>query len=351
MEIGFIYILAIIVFWGALLAGSFSTLLIAPLLKKFQFYKQADRKTTLYGTKAVEFEKIRKREEGATKKMPVSRVGGITFIPTLIIITAFITPALQSEIFLLAVLSVLAVTLVMLYDDLADIGVLPRKPIRIRVRLTLFSLIALLCGYALTKFLPAGLTFLPFMPFENVLLPATILALLFMLWCLFWQISSVIDGVDGLSGTIFLLLFSGTTILSVMQKNPEALLLSALSMGILFPWLYVNVAPAKAYLTETGITLLLMLFSIITFLLAVGTEGGDGLWVGILFGAVLIATWLSNILQLWYRKKTGKKLFRIAPLHHHFEALGIPGSSVVLRYMLVTFLLVIAGLSLAFLFG
>ena len=44
-------------------------------------------------------------------------------------------------------------------------------------------------------------------------------------------------------------------------------------------------------------------------------------------------------------KKTGKRLLRIAPLHHHFEALGIPGCSVVLRYVLVTVLSVFAGLS------
>ena len=309
-------------------------------------YKKSDRKETLYGTKAVEFERIRKQEEQELKRVPVSRVGGLTFLPTIIIITGFLSGTLHSDLFVVVVLTVLAITLVMLYDDLVDIGIIARKAIRIRTRLGLFAVITLFCGYFLSYLLPTTLTFLPIPLFETIAVTPILFAILFMLWCLFWQISSIIDGVDGLSGTIFLLLFSGTTVLSLLQGNNEALLLSAMGGGMVIPWLFTNFAPARAYLTETGITFLLILFSCITFILATGSEGGDGFWVGGIFGIVLIATWMSNIIQLWYRKKTGKKLFRIAPLHHHFEALGIPGSSVVLRYMLVTFLSVIAGISL-----
>ena len=205
-------------------------------------------------------------------------------------------------------------------------------------------------GIGLSLLLPNTITFLPSDIFFGVPV-GMFLPVLFVAWYIFWQASSMIDGIDGLAGSIFLILFMGTALLSVLQEHPEAFLLSALSAGITVPWLFVNYAPAKAYLTETGITILLMFFTIITFLLGSGESAGNGLWVGGIFGGVLIATWLSNVLQLAYRKQTGKKLFRIAPIHHHFEAIGIPSGAVVSWYMLVTVLCVIAGLSIVFFIG
>ena len=277
------------------------------------------------------------------KKQPVSRLGGLTLLPTLIAVGVGIALYLGSPLLLVCVLSVVAAVLLMIYDDCIDVGIVKRPPLRIRSRLTLLAGVALVSGYALYNLLPAYLTFLPFAPFEVVFV-GVLLVPLFALWCIFWQLSSVIDGIDGLSGSVFLVLFAGTTALSLLQGNNEAFILSVLGVGALIPWLYINYAPAKAYLTESGITLLIFLFAIISFLLGIG-DPGHGIWAGCLFGAVLIASWCSNILQLLYRKKTGGKLFRIAPIHHHFEAMGIPSSAVVLRYTLVSFICVVAGLS------
>lgn len=340
--------LGIAVFWSAVGIGVGVTTYVIPILKKMQAQKKEDRKETLYGTEAVEFNKIRKAEEQEVKKEPVARIGGLTLLPTVLCIGLVVAWLLQSLVLVLSIALVVAVAAVALYDDLLDIGLLRGQVWRARKRLLLLGSVAFVGGIGLYQLLPATVTFLPFLSFEQVSVGLWF-PVLFAAWYVFWQASSMIDGIDGLSGSVFLLLFFGTAILSVLQGNVDAFMLSALGAGVVVPWLFVNYAPAKAYLTETGITILLMLYALISFLLGSGTYAGDGLWVGGIFGIVLIATWVSNVLQLLYRKKTGKKLFRIAPLHHHFEALGLPGCAVVTRYMLVTILSVVGGLSLLFL--
>ena len=332
------------VFWSSVVMGFGVTALMIPFLKRMRAEKESDRKETLYGAEAVEFNKIRKSEEQEVKKEPVARIGGLTMLPTIIFIGLCVAWLTQSVLFSISISIIVAVALVALYDDLLDVGIVAGTSWRIRKRLLLLGLVALVGGIGLDTALPNIVTFLPFEPFVGVAV-GIFFPLLFAAWYIFWQVSSMIDGIDGLSGSIFLVLFFGTAMLSVLQANPEAFLLSALGAGVVVPWLFANYAPAKVYLTETGITILLMLFALISFLLGSGAVAGDGLWVGGIFGVVLIATWVSNVVQLLYRKKTGKKLFRIAPLHHHFEALGMPGAAVVSRYMLVVVLCVLGGLS------
>ena len=351
-------VLLIVVFWSTVVVGSVVTAGMLPVLRATGMYKKADRKKTLYGTEATEFRKIKEREEEGIKKDPVPRVGGLLLIPTILLIgiplglflsspTFLGSPVFSgSHAFILSILAVTAVFLVALYDDLTDIGILKCRHLRVRERLLLMGAVAFVFGYGFAVHVIDTVTLLPFSPFEFMQLSPVVVGILFAVWCVFWQVSSIIDGIDGLSGSIFLALFFGTLILSVLHNNPETAVLSVLGLGVLVPWLAVNYAPAKVYMTETGITICIMLFAVITFLLSADSAGGDGLWSACIFGIVLIATWVSNILQLLYRKKTGKKLFRIAPLHHHFEAIGIPAGSVVLRYTLATFLCVALGLSL-----
>lgn len=231
-------------------------------------------------------------------------MGGLVLLPTVVLVGGALAYYLASDILLIVIMTITAVVLVMLYDDLIDIGIIKRSPFRIRLRLFLFTVITFICGVALAPFLPNTITLLPFGLFENISVTPLYIAVLFTLWCLFWQTSSIIDGVDGLSGTVFLVLFAGCAVVSIVQGNGIVLLLSLMSVSMLIPWLFANYAPAKAYLTETGITILILLFAISTFLLAGGA--GAGIWIAFIFGAVLIATWVSNVLQLLYRKKQVK---------------------------------------------
>jgi len=75
--------------------------------------------------------------------------------------------------------------------------------------------------------------------------------------------------------------------------------------------------------------------------------GGVGISVLPVIGALLVATVASDIAQVISKKFFGRKLLRIAPLHHHFEALGWPGTKVVMRYWVLSIVFAFAGAIIA----
>ncbi len=76
---------------------------------------------------------------------------------------------------------------------------------------------------------------------------------------------------------------------------------------------------------------------------------GDGHGISLLFivGLPLIITVLSNVIQISYKKAYGRKFFKIAPLHHHFEAIGWPSYKVTMRYWIISIVCALIGVALA----
>jgi phospho-N-acetylmuramoyl-pentapeptide-transferase len=76
---------------------------------------------------------------------------------------------------------------------------------------------------------------------------------------------------------------------------------------------------------------------------------GDGIGVAVLpiIAFPLTATVFTSVLQVAWKKVFKKKLFRIAPIHHHFEAVGWPSYKVTMRYWIITIIASIFGLSIA----
>ncbi len=75
--------------------------------------------------------------------------------------------------------------------------------------------------------------------------------------------------------------------------------------------------------------------------------GGVGIAVLPIIGALLVATVASNILQVFWKQFFGRKLLRVAPLHHHFEAIGWPGYKVVMRYWVLSVVFAFLGVIVA----
>ena len=65
----------------------------------------------------------------------------------------------------------------------------------------------------------------------------------------------------------------------------------------------------------------------------------------VLIGGLFVVEALSVIIQVAWYKRTGKRVFRMAPIHHHFEQLGWPESTVVIRFWIVSIVLALAGLA------
>jgi phospho-N-acetylmuramoyl-pentapeptide-transferase len=152
--------------------------------------------------------------------------------------------------------------------------------------------------------------------------------------------------VDGLSGGVFASIFSAYAVIAAHNTQYDLAAFCAMIVGSLLAFLWFNIPPARFYMTETGtmaLTLTLAVVALMTDML----DGGVGIAVFPIIALPLVVTVLSVVMQMLYRKVTGKKLLKIAPLHHHFEAIGWPSYKVTMRYWVVSVVCALLGTLLA----
>ena len=101
-------------------------------------------------------------------------------------------------------------------------------------------------------------------------------------------------------------------------------------------------------MSDTGTMALTLCIATIAFMTD-NLGGGVGIAVLPVVGGLLVVTVASDIAQVAWKRLFGRKLFRIAPLHHHFEAIGWPGPKVVMRYWIISVVLAFFGVILALL--
>jgi phospho-N-acetylmuramoyl-pentapeptide-transferase len=158
--------------------------------------------------------------------------------------------------------------------------------------------------------------------------------------------SGVIDGIDGLSGGVFASIFASYAVIAFAQNQIDLAAFCATVVGGLLAFIWFNIPPARFYMSDTGTMALTLAIPVVAFMT---DDLGEGIGVAVLpvIGALLVATVASDVLQLIWKKAFGRKLFRIAPLHHHFEAIGWPGEKVVMRYWVLSIIFAFLGVILA----
>ncbi len=171
----------------------------------------------------------------------------------------------------------------------------------------------------------------------------------FVLVALSIYASSVIDGIDGLSGGTFMFIFTAYAGIALYQNQIDLAAYCATIVGGILAFLWFNVPPARFYMTETGIMALTMTLTIVAFMTdTIG--GGEGVSILPVIGFLLVVTVVSDIVQVASKKILKRKVFKIAPIHHHFEAIGWPGEKVTMRYWILGFVFAIIGILLAIAF-
>ena len=161
--------------------------------------------------------------------------------------------------------------------------------------------------------------------------------------------SSVIDGIDGLSGGVFLFIFAAYAGISFFQMQYDIAAFCATIVGGILAFLWFNIPPARFYMTETGVMALTMTLTVVAFMTDT-LGGGEGVSVLPIIGFLLVVTVASDIIQVVAKRMFKRKVFLIAPLHHHFEALGWPAAKVAMRYWVLGFVFAIIGFLLAIAF-
>lgn len=158
--------------------------------------------------------------------------------------------------------------------------------------------------------------------------------------------SGIIDGIDGLSGGVFASVFASYAFIAYYQSQINLAAFAATIVGAILAFLWFNIPPARFYMTETGTMGLTLTIAVLAFMTDI-KGGGIGIALLPLIGALLVVTVISNVIQVLSKRLFGKKVFKIAPLHHHFEAIGWPGYKVTMRYWILSILFAFAGLILA----
>jgi phospho-N-acetylmuramoyl-pentapeptide-transferase len=160
--------------------------------------------------------------------------------------------------------------------------------------------------------------------------------------------TNLTDGLDGLAAGCGAVVFTGMA-LQLMARghggDPSLAAFCAAMAGCWIGFLSQNRHPARVFMGDTGSLAMGAALSAVALL-------SNSLWPLLLMGGVFLAESLSVILQVWVFKATkgpdgqGKRILRMAPLHHHFELGGLSEQGVVLSFWGASLLLVVLGLAL-----
>lgn len=337
-------------------------ILLAPFLThflyKYRVWKKVTRKTALDGSHAVEFEKLRTTVHTGTETS-TPRMGGILIWASVTIVTLCIwslarftsVPLFEKLDFLsrsqtwIPLFALLAGAGMGFINDLLDIHPTGEKGVSLRVRLLFVTLVSLFIGYwfhvklgVVSIGIPGGAVFM---------LGAFIVPL-FILVALGIYAGGVIDGIDGLAGGIFSIAFMAYAGIAYFQNQVNLAAFCATLTGAILAFLWFNIPPARFWMTETGTMGLTMTLAVVAFM--TDTLGnGYGVAALPIIAFPLVVTVLSNVIQVASKKFRGKKIFRIAPLHHHFEAIGWPPYKVTMRYWILSIICAIIGMTIALL--
>ena len=201
-----------------------------------------------------------------------------------------------------------------------------------RTRLSIAVLVGALCGFWFyTKLDVSSVSF----PIIGSIFVGWLLVPIYAFVTSAIYSSGVIDGLDGLAGGVFAVAFASYGVIAFFQHQINVAAFCTTIVGAILAFLWFNIPPARFYMSETGSMALTLTLAVIAFMTDTVTDG-HGLSVLPLVALPLTLTIASVVIQKVSKKlRNGKKVFLIAPVHHHFEAIGWPAYKVTMRYWIV----------------
>lgn len=162
---------------------------------------------------------------------------------------------------------------------------------------------------------------------------------LFVLVMIATYSGGVIDGLDGLAGGAFAIIFAAFGGIALFQGQVDLAAFCIVVVGTLLAFLWFNIPPARFYMGETGVLGLTAALTVVAFLT-------DSILVLPVIGFLLVVASGSVILQLLSKKFLGRKLFLAAPIHHHFEAKGWPHYKITMRFWVIGVVAALIGVAI-----
>jgi phospho-N-acetylmuramoyl-pentapeptide-transferase len=333
----------------AFFVGLALTPIVAHYLYKCKAWKKQSVQIALDGKDAPISRRLHKDEE---KKVP--RMGGIIIWLSAVITILFFwflaefftSTATEKLNFLsrnqtwLPLFTLIAASIVGLVDDILVVqnkGGHIAGGLSLRTRIFIVLTIGAIGGWWF--FVKLGISSV-LVPFVGEFSLGLLFIPFFMLVMLALFSGSVLDGIDGLSGGILASIFVAYAGIAFFQNQIDIAAFCAVLVGGLLAFLWFNIPPARFYMSETGILGLTTTLTVIAFLT-------NAVLVLPLIAFPLLAAPTSSILQILSKKYFGKKLFLVAPIHHHFEALGWPPQKVVMRFWVLGAVCALLGMIIA----
>ena len=260
------------------------------------------------------------REEGPQSHMHkkgTPTMGGISFIIAIVIslIVAMFLDSSNIKYYVLFIYTTISFSIIGYIDDMLIVvkkkndGLAPRKKLMLQI---LFSVIF----YILVTFIYKDVNYIHIPVFDYNLN----ISYFYIIFLVFWQTGfsnavNLTDGLDGLATSVTIITTSTFALLAYKENNFPVLVFCLTIVGALVGFLLFNRNPAKIFMGDTGSLALGGILAAISVILHKE--------VAFLFiGLVYILETLSVIIQVAYFKKTGKRIFKMSPLHHHFELSG-----------------------------
>ena len=144
------------------------------------------------------------------------------------------------------------------------------------------------------------------------------------------------DGIDGLSSSVSTIIITCLTVIATMYEAKEIIVFGAIVIGATLGFLMFNIYPAKAFMGDTG------------SLFLGGVVSGIALYLKmpLVIAIIPVIETISVMIQVLVFKKTGKRIFKMAPIHHHFELSGWRENQVVMVFSVITLFACILGLKI-----
>lgn len=316
----------------------FVGIFVAPIfiqtLRAYQAWPMRKRSVDMSGNQATVLQQIRHDE-----KIDVPRLGGILIWATVFVVTMlfwgldyFSASELLNKLNFLSrsqtwipfTVLILA-SVIGLVDDLLFIrnkGDYVAGGLALRKRVLLVGLI----GFAVSCWFVTRLGAMSvFVPFIGDIFIGWFYIPLFILVMLSAFSGGIIDGVDGLSGGVFAAIFGAYMGIAFFQNQIDLAAFLSVVIGAILAFLWFNIPPASFYMGETGILGLTTMLTVIAFLT-------NAVVVLPLIAVPLVIASGSAILQMFWKRVFGRKLFLVAPIHHHFEAKGWTRPQITMRF-------------------
>ena len=310
----------------ALLASFALTLLISPFI--FKLVKKIKAKQTI-----LHYVKEHSSKQGTPT------MGGIMFIiPAIFMSLLFFNSDYMYAILSLAVF--LAYGVLGFLDDFIKVHY--KQNLGLRAYQKIIGQLGISLIVAIFVYNTIGSSII--LPFTNNVIDLGIFIIPLVVFIFIATVNSVnlIDGLDGLASissinylfflALVLLLTQNVYIGEEVFEMQNLIITITSVIGALFAFLLFNIYPAKIFMGDTGS------LALGGFITAVSVFSRLELFIPI-FGLVFVITALSDIIQVLYFKKTKKRIFKMAPLHHHFQMSGIHENKIVFGYFICSFIL------------